>query len=302
MQKKMSHVLLVLCFVFIAKPIKADETTERKSPWTFGFRAGIVNQLDTSINDTGVDFSVTRSVVGGSVSYGWSRDVSAGISIASTDNRYRYSGDATLGGLPLWHRIRERRLSLPIRLAPAPRTNLIVIPSIRSASEEGASYRAGQTEGMILGASWTVSKRLSIGPGFGWFSELDGGSSAFPIIVVDWKMTDRVTLATGRGLGAGRGPGLSLAYDFNEKWKLTSEIGIERYQYVLDATDRIGEERSIPLTASLDYAVGSATSFSIYGGVKWGGRFELIDETGATLEQVKYDAIPFIGVRLRARI
>jgi hypothetical protein len=65
-----------------------------------------------------------------------------------------------------------------------------------------------------------LSESLSIGPGLGWFSEIDGGSSAFPILLIDWKITDKWRLNTGRGLAASQGPGLTLNYQLAERWPL----------------------------------------------------------------------------------
>ena len=90
-----------------------------------------------------------------------------------------------MGGTRPWGNIQDYSLSVPIRFSPADRANVIVIPSVRSYYEEGADLDDGRTEGLIAAAGWRFSDKLTLGPGFGWFSELGGGSNVFPIILVD---------------------------------------------------------------------------------------------------------------------
>ncbi len=86
-----------------------------------------------------------------------------------------------------------------------------VAPSIDRRAESGASSTDGVTTGVFAGVSWDVSERLRIGPAFGAFSGLGSeNAQVFPFFLLDWSMTDRLSLTTGPSLGASQGPGLSL--------------------------------------------------------------------------------------------
>ncbi|MEH6588593.1 MAG: hypothetical protein V7720_18735, partial [Halioglobus sp.] len=117
-----------------------------------------------------------------------------------------------------WDRIDEYRLSVPVRFSPTEKLRAIVIPSIRTYVESGASASDGRTEGVLAGFSWKFSETLSIGPGIGWFSDVGDDSNVFPIVLVDWQITESLSLSTGRGMAASQGPGLSLNYKVNQQW------------------------------------------------------------------------------------
>ena len=82
-----------------------------------------------------------------------------------------------------------------------------------------------------MGAGWRFSDRLTLGPGFGWFSEVGGGNNAFPIIVIDWKITDRLSLQTGKGLAASQGPGLTMSYALGSRWSVSAMARYEKTRF-----------------------------------------------------------------------
>jgi len=73
---------------------------------------------------------------------------------------------------------------------------------VQTFAETNANLKDGRAKGVLAGFSWKFSESLSLGRGFGWFSELGGGSIAFTILVIDWKITEKWRLPTGRGLAA----------------------------------------------------------------------------------------------------
>lgn len=106
--------------------------------------------------------------------------------------------------------------------------------------------RRCRTEGGLAGSSWGLSESLSIGPGLGWFSEIDGGSSAFPILLIDWKITDKWRLNTGRGLAASQGPGLTLNYQLAERWPLGLTGRYEKTRFALGDNPLRAATKSYP--------------------------------------------------------
>ena len=106
------------------------------------------------------------------------------------EDRYDFSGAVGFGGLDPWGRIREVRVSAPIRYVANQHWTVFAIPSLRFNAESGASLGDGQTGGLLTGVSYRVSDSLSIGPGLGAFTEIEDDASFFPILLIDWAITD----------------------------------------------------------------------------------------------------------------
>ena len=216
-------------------------------PWVFGIQGGAVHQFSSNLGDTG-EFSSTSWFIQPGVTYAWSRRTSAGIAIGYGESNYDFKNGATLGGGKPWDRIRDARVSFPIRFGMTETINGIVIPSVRWNAESGASMDDGRTEGVLAGFIWRYSDSFSIGPGFGPFTEIDDDTNVFPIILLDWDINDKLNLGTGSGLAATQGPGLVLTY----KATPTLDIGlggrVERLKFKLDdrgpAPAGIGHEES----------------------------------------------------------
>jgi len=200
--------------------------------------------------------------------------------------------------------VQEFRISAPVRYLASPDWSFFAIPSVRFHAEDGASLGDGRTEGLLAGASYRVSDRLSIGPGFGAFSDLEDDGSLFPILVVDWQITDRVSLETGGGFAASRGPGLQLNWRHSEQWRFSVGGRYEESRFRLDdggpAPGGIGETKSIPLYLQARYSLSPAASIGFVGGAEVGGELRVGDSDGNWLQSTDVDPVPFLGITFRA--
>ena len=53
--------------------------------------------------------------------------------------------------------------------------------------------------GLFAGIAWDINENLSIGPGFGAFTQIeDDDLDVFPILLVDWDITPKLSLSTNR--------------------------------------------------------------------------------------------------------
>lgn len=283
---------------------QADQSANAsRGPWGWGVAGGALHQFDTDFSDGEGSFSVSRGFLQLSAGYAWDRRNSASLSLGWGSSNYVFD-DASIEGLRPWDRIEDYRVSLPLRFNVGEQADFIVIPSIRSYAEQGASLSDGQTEGLIAGMGWRFSDRLTIGPGFGWYSELGGGSKAFPILVVDWKITDRLSLQTGRGLAASQGPGFTLAYDLGSGWSLSGLARFEKIRFALEeerGEAAIGEDRSAPLLLSLDYSPWPMTSASLFVGAELNGELTLESARGRELASSEYETAAVFGFSFRSR-
>jgi hypothetical protein len=65
--------------------------------------------------------------------------------------------------------------------------------------ERGVNLRDGISPAIIDGASYPFSDRLTLGPGVGIVGQPEDDTSYFPVVLIKWKMTDRLSLETGDG-------------------------------------------------------------------------------------------------------
>jgi hypothetical protein len=146
---------------------------------------------------------------------------------------------------------------------------------------------------------------LTIGPGLGVLSQLEDSASVFPILIVDWKITDRISLETGRSLGATRGPGLNLDYRLSDSWSFGLGARYESLRFRLDdkgaAPGGVGEGSSIPLYLSATYSRGRDLQVSAIAGVDLNGELRLEDSEGRRLARDDYETAPFLGVTFNVR-
>lgn len=296
---------LLAAAALLPVPLQAEEAERKRGPWVWGLSGGAVHQFESELKDEPGDFSVTRGFLQASLGYAWDRRTSVSLSLGAGVSNYDFSSEATIEGEQPWEQIEDYRISLPVRFSPSERTDVIIIPSLRSYAEANASLEDGRTEGALAGISWRVSDSLAIGPGFGWFSQLGGGSEAFPILVIDWKITEKLRLGTGSGLAASQGPGLTLSYALTDSWNIGLSGRYERIRFALeDRAGRaggIGQEKSLPLVLQAIWAPNPGVSFSILAGAEFEGSLKLEDDQGQRLARSDFAVAPVLGLTFSAR-
>ncbi|MCV2891033.1 hypothetical protein [Ruegeria aquimaris] len=251
----------------------------------------------------GGEVSATRSFLRAGALYRAENGASAGVLISYGQVDYDFSGG--VAARP-WGDIRDIRVSAPLRFPVGERASLFLSPQLRWNYEAGASASDGRTWGLFAGLAWQVNDRLRIGPAFGAFSELgNGDAQVFPALLVDWQIDDRWSLSTGTGLGATQGPGLSLSYALSDVVKLSLGARSESVRFRLDGTGPapggVGEETSIPVVLSLEYAPNPGTRLTVFAGAELDGQLVLENAVGAEISRQSYGAAPVAGFAFRIR-
>jgi hypothetical protein len=255
--------------------------------------------------DSGGELSVDAWSVRLSGRRGFGPDLRLGLTGGFGERRYRFSGAGDFSSLRPWNDVREARLSGSVFWRPTERWDLFAIPTLRWSAETGASLSDGQIGGLLTAASYRFSDRLSIGPGVGVFSELEDDTDFFPILAVDWRITDRLSLNTGRGLGASRGPGLTLNWAANDEWSVSLGGRYEKDRFRLDdrgvAVDGIGESTSTPIFLAVTRKLGDIGRVRAIAGMELNGSLRLEDSGGNLLERTDVDDAPFAGATFDLR-
>lgn len=297
---------LVALNLFMAITVAtASENPERgKKGWQWTLQGGAVHQFESSL-DSGGDMSASRFFVSGGIGkmfYGRWR-LGAALGYGETD--YSFSGNTGFGGLDPWNRIRDLRVSLPIQYFASESWTLYAIPTLRYNAESGASLSDGRNGGVLAGAAYRINDRLTIGPGFGVFSEIEDDTSFFPILIIDWKISDSLSLETGRGFGATRGPGLQLRWKYSPRWQFALGGRYEKTRFRLDdsgpAPGGVGQDKAIPLFIQAEYQLSKDIRFSLIGGAETGAKLRLEDDDGQRISSSDLSTAPFLGATFQAR-
>jgi hypothetical protein len=255
--------------------------------------------MDADI-DGGGSFSVNRFFVQAGPSYAYGQDSSVSLSVAYGFDAYDFSGKTAFGNREPWEKVHSFRLSIPWRWRINEKWIGFISPSLRYTGAQGADLNDGLTGGGIAGFSYRYNDRLSIGPGIGIITQLEDNAQIIPILIVQWKISDTLSLQTGRGLGATLGPGLTLEWRPNREWSFSLGGRYEKLRFRLDdnATipSGIGEDRSFPIFAGIEHRFNPQTRISLIGGLEVGGKLSLEDREGRTLIEEKHDPAGFLGL------
>jgi hypothetical protein len=256
--------------------------------------------------DGGGSFSLDETAIRVSLSHGFTNDVRLGLNLGYGETWYDFNrAGAGLGAQAPWSSIRTARVGISLNSRIGERWTLFAVPSLRWAAEHGASLDDGAFGGVMVAASYRFSDRLSIGPGFGAFAEIEDDTSVFPLLAVDWRITDTLSLRTGGGLAATRGPGVLLEWRPSEPWTLSLGARYEKERFRLDdqgaAVDGVGQDRSVPVFFAATRNLGASASLSLIAGAKTRGNLRLEDARGKKIDAADYETAPFAGGAFKLR-
>jgi len=303
---------LTLCsfLVFPANGTAQDNTQQKAARsmagWSTVVRGGAIYQFDTDL-DEGGHYSSARYNVEVAQNYAWSRQDTATLSLSYSFDGYDFSGGAPIGIAfdNLWENIHTFAISAPLRKGIGDNWTAFLIPSLRSTGESGAEFSETITGGGFAGASYRVNDRLTIGPGIGAFSQLEESASIFPVLIVNWKITDKLSLETGRGLAATLGPGLTLNYKATGKLRLGVGGRYEKLRFRLDkdgdVASGVGEDSSFPIFANCSYSVNRKSSISLVAGLETGGELLVENSKGYSIIEESSDSGLFTGITFNAK-
>ena len=303
--------LMVLALIILAFPSygTAEETPSDRTPyqsvgWSTFIRGGYVRQFDTDIENEG-SFSVNRLSFQGGVNYGFDERRSISLALGYGYDGYDFSGNRGFGALTPWEDIHTFRASVPVRWGVNKAWTIFVVPSFRITKENGADTGDAITGGGFAGFSYRFGDRLTIGPGIGVITQIEDSASVFPVLILDWKITDTLNLATGRGLGATLGPGLVLNWQPYRKWIFSLGGRYERMRFRLKndgiAPKGIGDDRALPVFGGVTYSFNRKAQLALLVGVELGGELRLEDEQGKLITDSDYDPSGFLGFTFNFR-
>ncbi|MBS3744178.1 MAG: hypothetical protein KGY48_07520 [Wenzhouxiangellaceae bacterium] len=300
----MGRLFSILALVAAAATAVAQPAGVAESPWRTLFRGGAAHQFDSDL-DGGGAYSVTRTNIEAGLAYASGPRDSYGLSFGYSRDDYSFDGTTGFAANDPWDVLHEYRVSAPIRMGFGERIDVFALPSLRWTAESSNDFSDAMTGGLIAGANYRVNDRLRIGPGIGVFGEIEDDINIFPILIIDWQITETISLETGRGLGATRGPGLQLNSTGIGDWTFGLGARYETFRFRLDddgpAPGGVGEEKGVSLFLAASHDAKPGVRLSAIAGVEVGGELTLEDKDGRKIQSEDADPAPFIGISFRAR-
>jgi len=290
----------MICLIGLSmSALPAYGQPQQVGPLVVSVDGGFATQSEADFKDTAGAFSVNRWFLAAGLDYVWDPRTSLGISFGGGESKYEFNGLAE-GGSALWGTAEDQRLSLVGRFGFGETGSVIIIPSYRYNGEKDSDSGDARTWGLLAGAAWRINEDLTIGPGIGVFSQLEDSSRVFPILVIDWNITERWNLSTGRGLAASQGPGLTLSFQMSPAWSFGLTGRYEDIRFRLDESgpvpNGVGRDTALPVVLSASWNPTPKAGLSLFAGAEFAGKLELLDPDGVLIEASDYDAAPLLGL------
>jgi len=297
-----NFIAITLVALLYAMPVAAQP--QQKGPWFFNIDGGGVHQSKADLNDIEGNFSKDRWFVSAGVDYAWSQRDSIGISVGGGQYNYDFNDEKDSNGIDPWNKINDTRVTMTGRFGFGETGSIFIIPTLRFNGEKGASG-SDSTWGIFAAATWRVKENLTIGPGIGIFSRLESGTKFFPVLAIDWDISERWNLSTGRGLASSQGPGLTLSYKLNDDWSFGLTGRHENAEFRLDnegpAAGGVGRDQSTPLVFTASLTPNKKLNFSVFTGLEFGGKLKLKDSMNVLVEESDYDTALLFGATFDVR-
>ncbi|MBP2675332.1 MAG: hypothetical protein H6Q84_2172 [Deltaproteobacteria bacterium] len=259
-------------------------------------------QFDANI-DGGGEFSVSRYLFlfEAAKRIGPKHDLA--LSLFYDHEDFDFDGSTGSWGTSPWNEVHRLGVGVSYARNLAGGWRLGFAPSLEWSGESGADWSRALVYGGILSAGKRLGPGLTLGIGAGVFYRLEE-TKAFPFLLVNWKISDRLRLSNPLRAGPTGPAGLELVLTAAEGWDIGFGGAWRSVRFRLDgdgiAPDGIGEIGSVPVWLRLSRGTGRF-GVDAYAGAVWGGRLRVEDETGGELGARSYDPAPFAALRAQAR-
>ena len=272
--------------------------TSTSNDLKFTVYTGAETSLETDIEGGG-NVDVFRLRFGVTGTAGLTRDLDLAVSVGYGLDLYDFSGTTRLGGVDPWGDIHTLSIGALLSLNLNDDWTAFAGPVFQFAREDNADLDDSFIGGGVVGATYKVSSALTVGGGLGLVSQIEDDPRFFPVIVLDWEISDTLRL-TSQTTGASGRSGLELVYDLGNDWETAIGGSYDFRRFRLDdegiAPDGVGEETRLPIRARLSYRAGDHFVIDLYAGIALSGELELQDSNGAGIGQEDVDPAGLLGV------
>jgi len=302
MRKRISIILTIvlftITFVELSIPKGAEALEMYGQRKKIKLTASAIHQFDTNL-DNGGDFDVNRYLFRFDWNEKMSDTMSVGVGLSYHVHDYSFSTETSFGQLRPWDNLQSIGLGARIMYAINENWRLVIIPSIGFSGESGADWGESLIYGGILSAGYRASPNLMIGAGVGIFSRLEE-VSYFPMVVINWKITERLRLSNPFSGGPTGPAGLELSYAIEKRWEIACGGAYRSLRFRLNddgiANNGIFQEKGLPVWGRLTLRAGSNVKVDLNAGAFLSGKLKIEDQKGGVIREDQYDAAPFAAL------
>jgi len=262
-----------------------------------------IYQIATDL-DSGGDFSVQRHLLRLDITRRINRRWMVGMGLSLDYERWHFSDVSGLSGADPWDEIFRPGISIPIFYRTDTNWSFGFIPSIDFAGATGAELDESFSYGAVVSAAYAFGPDLTLGLGTGVFERLDQ-TEAFPYVVIDWTINERLRLTNPFQAGPVGPAGLELIYTAENRLEIGAGGAYRSYRFRLDdssvVADGIGEVDFFAIFVRVGWQLGQKYQLDVNGGALFEGSITIEDQDTNELGETGYDTAPFIGLTFRGR-
>ena len=258
--------------------------------------------------DSGLDSGGEAGYSGLLLSLGrsWSLDASSslgfGLSFGYQD--WRFDNPVGFGGVAPWDQVARLGLSVPFTYVTAGGWALSVSPTIEYAGESGAGLSDSLGYGALASMAKSMGPDLTLGVGFGVYERIED-TSVFPVLIVSWRINERLRLSNPVAAGPSGPAGLELSYALGSGWEVGVGGAYRSNRYRLDEEgpfpNGVGAYRNVPVLMRIGRRFSDALSLNLYAGVSLASELRVEDAQGRGLFKEGLEPAGTFGLSLAGR-
>lgn len=236
----------------------------------------------------------------------WTLDAhsSLGLGLRFDYEDWRFNDTGPLGGIQPWDRLSRVGISIPYSYTTDGGWRWTFSPTVEYSGESGASVSDSLEYGALISAARRLHSGLTLGLGVGVYARIEE-TRAFPFLIVDWRITDRLRLTNPLATGPAGPAGLEISYSLGSGWDAGIAAAYRSFRFRLDEKgpipNGIGENQNVPLVARIGKDISDTLSFNFFVGATLAGNLRAEDRNGNRLYDVDRDPAALIGLSLAAR-
>jgi len=250
--------------------------------------------------DRGGDFSFRGVLLRAGTSRGFGAGNRAGVVFSYDYYDSSFSSPVSFGGVAPWNNVQHYGVGAPLAFALGEGWTLGLAPSVDWFKENGARTGDSLVWGATVSAIRASSDGNRLGLGVAAFAHIED-TKVFPVVIVDWRLSDRWRLVNPLASGPTGPAGLELDYQFDNDWSLGIGGAFRVTRFRLSesgpVSNGVGEISGVPVFLRATRNLESLT-LSLYLGAVANGRLRVEDPTGNLLREDDFDLAPLVGLSL----
>jgi hypothetical protein len=298
-------VLKALVFSLLFATFFCNSALATKDPAALrtSFSYTPVYQFETDV-DSGGSFAVERHFLHLDFLKPIDRQTQVGLGVHLDFEHWDFNDAATVLGATPWQEIQRPSLSLSVFHSPSKNWRIFFAPTIGVATTELANSGDSLVYGAAFSLIRSINQDLSLGLGIGAFERLEK-TGIYPFVVINWKITDKLSLKNPFSAGPVGPAGLELVYDSGKRWKFGLGGAYRSYRFRLaddnSVSGGVGEVDFVAAFGRLAYNFAQRFIVDLSVGGLFSGEIGIEDAGGHSLGDSSYDTAPFVGLTFKGR-